>query len=90
MLRRAPGFLLASLLAVVAALGVAACGGGNEAASQDVNALLKQTFAGSKKIDSGKLNLTFALDARGRGQVQGPVNLSLSGPLQRSGDKDLP
>jgi hypothetical protein len=81
--------LLAALLAVV----VAGCGGGGSSADEDtsVDELLKQTFSGEKKVDSGKLDLTLKVDLQGgSSQVQGPISLRLSGPFQTQGKGKLP
>ena len=81
--------LLAALLAVV----VAGCGGGGSSADEDtsVDELLKQTFSGEKKVDSGKLDLTLKVDLQGgSSQVQGPITLKLSGPFQTEGKGKLP
>jgi hypothetical protein len=82
--------LLAALLAVV----VAGCGGdsGSSASSDtSVDELLKQTFSGQKKVDSGKLDLSLKIDVQGgSSQVQGPITLSLSGPFQTQGKGKLP
>jgi len=85
------------LLAAVTALALAACGGddnavGEEAsASTDVNQLLKETFTGNKKVDSGRLNLTVAVDAPGaQGAQAGPINVKLAGPFQSRGAGKLP
>ena len=75
--------LLAALLAVVPA----ACGGGED---EDVDTLLEETFSGDKKVDSGKLALTAALDAKGNERIQGPITLKLNGPFQREGADELP
>jgi hypothetical protein len=81
---------LAALLAVV----VAGCGGSDgSSASEDtsVDELLKQTFTGKKKVDSGKLDLSLKIDVQGgSSQVQGPISLSLSGPFQTQGKGKLP
>jgi len=81
---------LAALLAVV----VAGCGGSDgSSASEDtsVDELLKQTFTGKKKVDSGRLDLSLKIDVQGgSSQVQGPISLSLSGPFQTQGKGKLP
>ncbi|MDP9385795.1 MAG: hypothetical protein M3P50_11300 [Actinomycetota bacterium] len=79
------------LLAVLAAVALAACGGdGDEAtASTDVNQLLKETFTGDKKVDSGRLNVVLGVNATG-GQASGPINVKLAGPFQTQGDNRLP
>ena len=83
--------LVLSLLAAVA-LGVAACGGGDEASSDtDVDTLLKDTFSGKdKKVDSGKLDLSLRIDAKNTRGVNGPITLSVKGPFQSEGKQKLP
>jgi hypothetical protein len=87
------------LLAALLTLVVAGCGssddsgsGGKEASSdQSVDQLLKQTFTGEKKVDSGKLDLKVNLDVKSSSsQLQGPITLSLSGPFQSEGKGKLP
>ena len=90
-----PRLLLLALLAVLAAV-VAGCGGGDgDGASADedtsVDQVLKDTFSGEKKIDSGKLDLSLKIDVQGgSSQVQGPISLSLTGPFQTEGKGKLP
>src|SRR4051794_32284912 len=84
-----------SRLAIVPALlvlaVVSACGGDDQAgAQQDVGTLLRQTFTGDKHIESGRLAVTLDVDARGTGQVRGPIKVALSGPFQSNGAKKLP
>jgi hypothetical protein len=88
--------LIAVLLAVFAAataVGVAACGGGG-GDSADARQVVKQTFAGQKRVDSGKLNLSLTAKLRGTGlaatQLQEPIVLKMSGPFQSRGDNELP
>jgi hypothetical protein len=96
MTRLRPALLL-SLLAALA-LAVAACGGSDEgggeeaSSSTDVNELLTQTFTGSKKVESGNLNLKLQIDAEGgdASQLQGPVSISLAGPFQAQDGGKLP
>ena len=82
------------LLAALLALVVAGCGGdsGSSASSDtSVDELLKQTFSGEKKVDSGKLDLSLKIDVQGgSSQVQGPIALTLSGPFQTQGKGKLP
>jgi hypothetical protein len=85
--------LQAILLALLAALGigVAACGGGDEASSKtDVNTLLSDTFKGNKNVKSGKLNLALKINAKGAQGVNGPITLSVAGPFQSQGKQKLP
>ena len=90
-----PRLLLLALVAVLAALVVAGCGGGDSgsSASEDtsVDELLDKTFSGDKKVDSGKLDLSLKLDVQGgSSQLQGPISLRLSGPFQTQGKGKLP
>jgi hypothetical protein len=90
-----PRLLLLALVAVLAALVVAGCGGGDSgsSASEDtsVDELLDKTFSGDKNVDSGKLDLSLKLDVQGgSSQVQGPISLRLSGPFQTQGKGKLP
>jgi hypothetical protein len=81
------------LLAAVASLAVAACGGDEKktaSSDTDVDTLLKNTFSGQKKVDSGKLDLTVRIDAKGVQGVNGPITLKLGGPFQSQGAKKLP
>ena len=83
------------LLLALAALALAGCGGdGGSSADEDtsVDELLKQTFSGSKKVDSGKLDLSLKIDVQGgsSSQVQGPISLRLSGPFETQGKGKLP
>jgi hypothetical protein len=91
-----PRLLILALVAFLAALVVAGCGGGDSAnsasADTSVDELLDKTFSGQKKVDSGKLDLSLKLDVQegGSAQVQGPISLRLSGPFQTQGKGKLP
>jgi len=84
---------LVSLLVAVLACALVACGGdgnGDAAdASTDVNQLLEETFAGGKKIDSGRIELAVRLEAQGSTQ-DGTVAFDLKGPFQSEGKGRLP
>jgi uncharacterized membrane protein YgcG len=88
-----PLIILISLLTAALLVG---CGGGDKGQSVDestsVDQLLKQTFSGEKKVDSGRLDLTVAIDVTGgsNSQLQGPISLKLSGPFQSNGRGKLP
>jgi hypothetical protein len=66
------------------AVGLAGCGG------QSADDLLKETFTGKKKFDSGKLNVTLNVDARGIPGFTGPASLKITGPFQTQGQNKLP
>jgi hypothetical protein len=85
-----------ALIALVAAF-VAGCGGGGSSepsadSDTSVDQVLKDTFSGQKKVDSGKLDLSLKLDVQGSSdsQLQGPISLKLSGPFQTQGKGKLP
>ena len=89
--------LLLTLLAALIAAVLVGCGGGDEgsgtSADEDtsVDQVLKDTFSGEKKVESGKLDLAIKVDVQGGdSQVQGPISLSLSGPFQTQGKGKLP
>ena len=91
MTRLRPASLLSLLMTV--ALVVAACGGSDEesSSSTDVNELLTKTFTGSKKVDSGNLDLTLKIEAQGgESQLDGPVSIRLSGPFEAQEGGRLP
>jgi ribosomal protein L12E/L44/L45/RPP1/RPP2 len=52
--------------------------------------LLTQTFTGSHKIDSGKVNLQLNVDAQGDSSLKGPIKVSLTGPFATAGAGELP
>ena len=74
---------------LAARAAVAACGG-DDGTDESATALIKQTFSGKKKVDSGKLNLDLSakLEANGRRgeQLEGPITLKLTGPFQSRGE----
>jgi hypothetical protein len=80
MLPRTPAFLLVALLAV------AGCGGDSAGSETPVDELLRDTFAGGKAIESGRLDISLGLESEG-GQ---PVTLELSGPFKSQGAGRLP
>ncbi|MDX6642415.1 MAG: hypothetical protein QOD76_377 [Solirubrobacteraceae bacterium] len=84
---------LRSLLTLVALslvpLGLVACGGGG-GGSEKPDKVLKETFNGGKKVKSGKLNVALTFNGQGSSSLSGPVKLSLTGPFQNRGAKQLP
>jgi len=77
---------MVALLALLAALGLAACGGG----AQNADTLLKQTFSGHKAVHSGRIEVALNLDVQGIPSLTGPVKLTLAGPFERQAPKTLP
>ena len=79
---------------VAGAVGLAACGGGGGGSSADARQVVKQTFAGQKRVDSGKLDLSLTAKLRATGlaasQLKEPIVLRMSGPFQSRGDNELP
>src|SRR3712207_8554244 len=86
--------LLSLLLTAVLGLVVAACGGsdGDAASNTDVDRLLRDTFAGEKQIDSGRLDVRLELDGRkpGGSGPGGPMTVRVSGPFVSQGEGRLP
>ena len=54
-------------LAVAAALALSACGG--DSGGENAQQTLKQTFSGQKKMNSGKLNLSFSAELKAKSQA---------------------
>ncbi|MDX6697994.1 MAG: hypothetical protein QOE65_1391 [Solirubrobacteraceae bacterium] len=81
-------FVAVALAALVAALGLAACGGGG--GGEDVNKVLKETFSGNKRVTSGKVELSVKVKTEGGSTSGGPIELKLTGPLQNQGGNELP
>ena len=76
------GALSTLLLACLASVAVAACGSSSASSSQDAASLLKHTFEGNHKIDSGNLNLALTINPIRIEQLSGPIKLSFGGPFQ--------
>jgi len=84
--RRALALLSGALLAGV----LAACGG---AGSPSAASLVHATFTSHKPIESGRIDLTFALTPTGSAgspTAAGPVRLGLQGPFESLGPARLP
>jgi hypothetical protein len=76
-----------ALLSVVScACLLAACGG----SSGGAQSLLEDTFSGHTPIESGKIDLSFAVSPAGRGASPKPLAVRLSGPFQSGGHGKLP
>lgn len=82
--------LAALLLATaVAALLLSACGSGS-GSSGTARTLLRQTFSGAHKVNSGQLSFSLAVSPSGSSTLTKPITLSLSGPFQSLGQGKLP
>lgn len=75
-----------SMAAGAVCLAVAGCGGG----SGNAVGLLKQTFCGNHRVDSGNLAAALTIDPSGSRTLTSPISLSLSGPFQSRGTGKLP
>jgi hypothetical protein len=78
--------LFLALLAVPVLL-LAGCGGGG---GEDPQKVLQETFSGSKKVTSGKLDLSLSVTTEGVKNVNGPITVALTGPFQSQGTNQLP
>jgi hypothetical protein len=84
---RTGGRLLPVLIAVGATCALlSACGG----SSGDATTLLKQTFGGPHKVNSGQLNIVLRVDPSGSSTLKAPITLSFGGPFQSLGKGKLP
>ena len=84
--RRGLRLLLGLIAAAAASLTLSACGG----SSDDAATLLKQTFGGSHKVNSGKLNIVLTVNPSGSSTLKTPIRLSFGGPFQSLGTGKLP
>jgi hypothetical protein len=80
----------ALLLTLLASLALVACGSSSSSSSTDAAGLLKQTFNGPHKINSGNLNVSVTIDPSGSATLSGPIKLSFGGPFQNNGAGKLP
>jgi hypothetical protein len=79
----------ALLLTLTASLALVACGS-SSSSSTDAAGLLKQTFNGPHKINSGNLNVSVTINPSGSATLSGPIKLSFGGPFQNNGTGKLP
>lgn len=84
---RGIGAVLALLGAALAVAGLAACGSDSSGQAQS---LLKQTFSGPHKVQSGNLTVNLTMTPSGSTSLTGPVSLSFGGPFQSRGTGKLP
>ncbi len=84
------GALTTLLLVCLASVAVAACGSSSGGSSADAAGLLKDTFEGNHKIDSGNINLALTINPTGSSSVSGPIKLGFGGPFQSGGSGKLP
>lgn len=84
------GALATVLLVCLASVAVAACGSSSGSSSEDAAGLLKDTFEGNHKIDSGDIKLALTINPTGSSSVSGPIKLSFGGPFESGGSGKLP
>src|SRR5581483_1373167 len=72
-------------LAIAVLLAVCGSGSGGQAKT-----LLKQTFSGSHKVDSGNLTFQLTVNPSGSRTLSGPISFSFGGPFQNLGTGKLP
>jgi hypothetical protein len=75
------------LLGALSSVALAACGSSSTA---DPSGLLKDTFAGSHKIDSGRIDFTLSINPSGSSTLTGPIKLSFGGPFRSGANGKLP
>jgi hypothetical protein len=77
-----------ALLAIAAVcLLLSACGSSSPG---NARSLLRQTFSGPHRVDSGRLTFAVSLRPAGSSTLTQPISLSLSGPFQSRGTGKLP
>lgn len=81
-----------ALATISLAAGIAACSGSGS--SENARQVVKQTFAGQKRVDSGTLDVSATANLHATGlaasQLTDPIVLRMSGPFQSRGDNQLP
>jgi hypothetical protein len=78
------------LFAAIAVLALSACGTSSGSASGNASSLLKQTFGGAHKVDSGNLTFNVTVDPSGSSTLKAPISLNFGGPFQSLGAGKLP
>jgi hypothetical protein len=68
------------LLALLAALSLAACGGGDTKSGRK---LVKETFGNAQKVKSGNLDVKLDVNAEGVKGLDKPVTVTFGGPFER-------
>jgi hypothetical protein len=76
------------VVVVLVALLLSACG--SSGGSGDAQTLLKETFGGGHKVDSGRLAVSVAVTPSGSRTLTSPITLSFGGPFQSRGAGKLP
>jgi hypothetical protein len=76
------------LVASAVALLLGACG--SNGSSGSARSLLRQTFSGEHKVNSGRLSLALTVNPSGSSTLTSPISLAFSGPFQSLGTGKLP
>jgi hypothetical protein len=76
------------LLAVCVAL--AGCGSGGDPPSSNAANVLRQTFSGTHRVNSGHLRVALTITPSGSRTFTGPISLTFGGPFQSRGTGKLP
>jgi hypothetical protein len=77
----------ALLATATACLLLSACGSSSPG---NARSLLRQTFSGPHRVNSGRLTFALSLQPSGSSTLTQPISLSLSGPFQSRGTGKLP
>ncbi len=77
----------ALLVAAGLALLLSACG---SSSSGNARSLLRQTFSGEHKVNSGHLSFSLSVSPSGSSTLTKPISLTFSGPFQSLGTGKLP
>lgn len=75
------------LAAAVLAIALSACG---SSSSGNARSLLRQTFSGQHRVDSGNLSFRLSVTPTGSTTLTQPISLAFSGPFQSRGKGKLP
>lgn len=79
-----------ALLSLLAACAVLAGCGSSDPSSASAVSLLRQTFSGSHRVNSGNLKVALTINPSGSRTFTGPLSLTFGGPFQSQGTGKLP
>jgi hypothetical protein len=75
---------------LITACGSSSSGGGGGSGNGNAQSLLKQTFSGEHKVNSGNLQFALSVTPSGSSTLTKPITLSFGGPFQSLGKGKLP
>jgi hypothetical protein len=84
---------IVALLALALVAGaISACGGsaGANGNDNDARTLLQQTFTGTHKLQSGKVDALLRVSATGDPSIKKPIRVTIAGPFASAGPKAMP